>query len=77
MKGIIENIVYSTLAVLFTTMEQGQKQIEEFQKKQREEGEKIVNDFLSPTSNQELINLDSYFAKYQITDAKYLLPNLM
>lgn len=79
MKNIIKNIVYSTLGVLSSNMERSQKLIEEFQKSQKEqraEGKKIVNDFLSNPSKQELIALDSFFAKYQITDAKYLLPSI-
>lgn len=77
MKGIIKNIAYATLGVFSSRVESGQKLVEQFQKtqkKQREEGKRIVNEFLSKTSNQEITSLD-FLARYEITDSKYLLPN--
>ena len=72
MKNIVKNIVYSTLGVFSSNLERGQKLVEQFQKVQKEqrlEGQRIVNGFLSKTSNQEITSLD-FLAKYEITDSK-------
>ena len=77
MENIIKNAVYSALGMFSDNVERGQKLVEQFQKtqkKQREEGKRIVNEFLSKTSNQEVTSLD-FLARYEITDSKYLLPN--
>jgi polyhydroxyalkanoate synthesis regulator phasin len=77
MENIIKNVVYSTLGMFSSNVERGQKLVEQFQrtqKRQREEGRKIVNEFLSKASNQEITSLD-FLARYEITDSKYLLPN--